>query len=151
MRDDYFKQERLFQKTGTVSSLSLRERTAEQALHSLISHLCSGVMSALFNKSYLGKKLRQWTSNTAKPLLLSQDLVWSNLAIFAWDKTPTWCGWHLPQVAFPNGSEGETKPGALHCFYHYPCHLWTPRLLCFPLGMCPQLHIIKSPPWWTLW
>lgn len=58
VRGDYFKQESLLQKPGTVSSLSLRQRTVAWVLNSLISHLCSGVVSALPNKNHPGRKQR---------------------------------------------------------------------------------------------
>lgn len=148
VRGDFFKQESLFQKARTVSSLSLKQRTVEQAPHNGFSCLWSGVMSTLLNKKHSGRKPRQWTPDCPHCKMTS------SLMGFVVDQsnqlcptpTPTWCEWQLPQVAFPTGSKSETEPDALHCICHHPCCLWAPRLSWFPTEMCPQLPILKSPP-----
>lgn len=100
VKGDFFKQESLFQKARTVFSLSLKQRTVEQAPHNRFSCLCSGVMSTLLNKNHSGRKPRQWTPDCPHCKMTS------SLMGFVVDQsnqlcptpTPTWCEWQLPQV-----------------------------------------------------
>lgn len=140
-------------KNQGLSSLSLRQRAVVWVLSRLISHLCSGVVSALPDKNHPGKKLR-----LLKPWLPTLH----NHFFFPRNR------WRPAQPALPKAWHGAgcTSPKKLSplavrvrpnqmpyvgCLYHHPCCLWIPRLLCFPLGMHPQVHVIKSLLWCTLW
>lgn len=90
------------------------------------------------------------SAHTAEPFLLSQELLETSPSSSA--QSLAWCSLHLPKKPSPLGVRVRSNQMPYFgCLYCHPCCLWIPRLLCFPLGMHSQVHIIKSPLWCTLW